>query len=619
MGRLLGLIPQDEYIGIRQGTHKWYKEVFQKSLTQGELTKIAQWKDSVEVNKAANFYRGPAGPTNHDEYKAYKADYRQREAYARRVLQQMAYDKYYTGKLAKAGGVTTALGYNFYDLRAPVFLLYPVNVPFRNMLPRVGRVNDGYGTAAHWQATRNYGVQYAGVSEGLRNAIATPDDNNYIASYKELGIERGVSFTAQFAGEGFADNLADEHLRGLHELWLQEEGIILNGNSGTGSGNNGFQLGQAPTPAGTAVANHTIGAAGNLGTPGNSDLPYNSILTNTQYVSVAVVLLTAMGNPANTQYGYGVFPSIAAGLTPSYVRTNADNSTNTVNGGMSQISQISAPVEATTGLLTISFTLPANSLPLKGVYGYAWFVDVESSNTGSLGNAVLAGITYQPSCFVSGTPTGLQTGTAQGLNADHSYSPLDFDGLLTYGASTAGAYYVDLYGGSLTSQKNGRVTQVEQLLETVFINYQAGIDEIWGSPDAVTQLDAAVRYSGTTATGYQFFVTRDQQNNILGGFVISQYQSRYAVNSETGANAIPIKIHPMIPPGTLYFLVKNNPYPHSRVPYVAGMLVQRDYYSIEWPLVTRQWTFGTYVHEVLAHTMPWIPGIITGIGTFVGS
>lgn len=54
-----------------------------------------------------------------------------------------------------------------------------------------------------------------------------PDENNYIASYKELGIERGVSFTAQFAGEGFADNLADEHLRGLHELWLQEEGIIL--------------------------------------------------------------------------------------------------------------------------------------------------------------------------------------------------------------------------------------------------------------------------------------------------------------------------------------------------------------------------------------------------------
>ena len=49
------------------------------------------------------------------------------------------------------------------------------------------------------------------------------------------------------------------------------------------------------------------------------------------------------------------------------------------------------------------------------------------------------------------------------------------------------------------------------------------------------------------------------------------------------------------------------------------MLVQRDYYSIEWPVVSRNWTFGTYVHEVLAHYMPWLSGLITGVGTFVGS
>lgn len=26
-----------------------------------------------------------------------------------------------------------------------------------------------------------------------------------------------------------------------------------------------------------------------------------------------------------------------------------------------------------------------------------------------------------------------------------------------------------------------------------------------------------------------------------------------------------------------------------------------DYYSIEWPIVSRDWTFGTYVEEVLDH------------------
>ena len=32
----------------------------------------------------------------------------------------------------------------------------------------------------------------------------------------------------KFRGEGFADNLADEHIRGLHTLFLQQEGINCN-------------------------------------------------------------------------------------------------------------------------------------------------------------------------------------------------------------------------------------------------------------------------------------------------------------------------------------------------------------------------------------------------------
>ena len=39
-----------------------------------------------------------------------------------------------------------------------------------------------------------------------------------------------------------------------------------------------------------------------------------------------------------------------------------------------------------------------------------------------------------------------------------------------------------------------------------------------------------------------------------------------AVANPTGANAIPIRIHPMMPVGTIYFHLKTNPYPHSRIP-----------------------------------------------------
>lgn len=84
--------------------------------------------------------------------------------------------------MIKAGmlkaGVSTSTGYNFYDLRGPAYLLFPANTPLIQSIPKIGKVNDGAGTAAHWKATRNpnsTGV-YAGVLEGQRNAISSPDE-----------------------------------------------------------------------------------------------------------------------------------------------------------------------------------------------------------------------------------------------------------------------------------------------------------------------------------------------------------------------------------------------------------------------------------------------------------
>ena len=188
--------------------------------------------------------------------------------------------------LAKAGvpGVTTALGIVFYDLRPPVELLYPVNVPIRNSLVRVSRVNDGWGTAAHWMATRTVGSQPIEAEEGKRVGYSSPDNNNYVATYKEIGVERSVTFTAQPAGEGLADHVADEHLRGLHSLFLGEEGMDLCGNSGTVPGNNGYALGVAPTPTLT----QTAGSTG---------------FTTANTIYVYLVLLSPMGYPNNNWYG----------------------------------------------------------------------------------------------------------------------------------------------------------------------------------------------------------------------------------------------------------------------------------------------------------------------------
>jgi hypothetical protein len=488
--------------------------------------------------------------------------------------------------------VSSTLGYNFYDLRAPVFLLYPVNTPFRNTLAREGRVNDGYGTAAHWMATRDVGSVYGGVAEGKRGGVATPDKHDYVASYKEIGVERAVTFTAQFAGEGFADNLADEHLRGLHELWLQEEGIIINGNSGIATGMNGYTLKTAPTPVCA-----TNGATSAITTP----------------ITVYLVTIAPMGMPRNTQYGYGVSHTVAGGLVPSYPRTNADGTTDTISGGTSIVSAASNTTSGSPTSVTV--TLPANKLPVKGAAAYAWFVS--TSNAPTLANAYLTAITTNPSVTITAALLAASRPYAANdplLQTDYSYSTLDFDGIYAYAVNAGG--WTDLYGGSLKSEANGRITDFETILQSIFDNYQTQPDEIWCSSDAAVAVDAAIKYNGSTPTGYQWMYNRDSQNNVLGGFVVSAYQSRFAVNNPTGGNAIPIRIHPMMPAGTIYFHMKTNPYPHSRQAQVMDMLVQRDYYSVEWPQVTRQWPHGTYCHEVLRHNMPWVSQILTGVGVF---
>jgi hypothetical protein len=94
--------------------------------------------------------------------------------------------------------------------------------------------------------------------------------------------------------------------------------------------------------------------------------------------------------------------------------------------------------------------------------------------------------------------------------------------------------------------------------------------------------------------------------------------SKWGTPSGSGM-LLPILHHPMLPTGTILFDIQDNPYPHSRMPYTRAMLVQRDYYGIEWPVTTRAWSFGTYAHQTLQHHVPWLTGQITNIGTFVGN
>ena len=584
-GRNDTLIP-DAHVEALQKQTGIYMEAFKSSASTQYRESLRKMRSNAEARKSAAM----ATLINDEKMQAEIADGANvSKVFLRQVVN--AVRKGHVG-LQKAG-VTTSTGFNFYDLRGPANLLYPVNVPFRNMLARKGKVNGGYGTIANWKFSKTPGVPYAGVPEGQRASVGMPDENDGFAKYKEIGVERNVTYTAEFAGEGYTDELADEHLRGLHSLWLQEESLDLFGNSGNGTGSQGFAFGPAPTP--------TLSLTAGTG------------FTTGSTVSVAVVLLTALGFPSNGQYGYlgGAIPSVASGLTPTFnYSAPGTNQTINISGGTSQISPISAAITTTSGNNQVTATIPAASVP-NGVFGYAWYVC--TAGTPALATAYLAAITTNPTATFTAAASALnQNGAATGLNTDYSYEPYDYDGLLTYAAKYG--IWQDLRGASLTSSSAQVVDQVENILETLFINYQVNVDAIWGSPDAVRNLGKAILYNGGAAAMQLNLI--QTANGFTGSAIPSFYQSRYAVNNPHGAGAIPIKIHPMMPVGTLFFDISTNPYPHSRIPFVREMYVQRDYYSIEWPPVSRAWAFGTYAHQVLAHYMPWVTAVLTGIGPF---
>lgn len=544
---------------------------------------------------------------------------------ANKLMHDLVEDYKQTMMKAAPAGVSTALTYTFYDLRGPAFLIYPVNTPIRNELARLGKQNAGYGTAVHWKYTSTgpgngtSSNQYAGAVEGQRVGTSLPNENDAIATYAELGVERAVSFTAEFAGEGYTDNVADEHIRGAHQLWLQEESLMLGGNAGNGTGLNGFQLGTANTPTEVLASSIPAGAPSDGSTSG---------MTNSTSVSVYVIELTMLGYPNNGQYGYQSAPTVGAtGLVPTYSRTSAGpySNSDTINGGMGHISAASTVVTA----ITSTPYVKASVVPKAGAVAWAWYVDSTDATTPATANAYLSVITTVPYVYLglkSLAITANQAASATGLNVDHSAEVLDFTGILGW-AATSGVWInqsdISKTDPSTGSTNNGLlqpvelgttkvpgITQLDYDLQQQWQTYQTVADEIY--MDAATKLYAsrAIALAGNAA--YRFQVDRDQQGNILGGFVVSGYKSAFSMKA-TGSEEIPLKIHPMMPVGTMLYHKTQNPYPHSRIPGVSIMFVQRDYYGIEWPLNRRAWEFGTYCHETYGNYIPGLLTVRTGI------
>ena len=475
--------------------------------------------------------------------------------------------------LAKAG-TDVALGLVNYDLQAPAINLYPWGekiTPIRAALPRV--ISQNGDSATRWKAITaiNSTNIHPGLSEGNRGGVITQTLENKTAAYISLGIENNVTFEADAAAQGFQDVKAQAVESALRSLMIQEEKMLFGGNSSVA-------LGTTPTPTTALVAGGSL--------PDATYVTYCVALTHDGY------LRTSVG---------------ATGIVQTISRTNADATTDTINGGSAGKSAAGTSRTTASTNNSVSATVTA----VTGAVAYAWYF----GTSGAERLHSITTINSQLFTTVAGASNQLFSALAAGDNsAEGNYS---YDGLLyaTALGSSTGAYLSTLATGTagtgttLTTDSAGGVSEIETALQSFYDNYRVSPDTIWCNSAQLKKITSLV-IGGGGAPLYRFNSDAKSTGGISGGAQVGSYLNKIT------QDLIQVKVHPFCPPGTIMFTSSSIPYPLSGVGAVAQVkLRQRDYYQIEYPQTSRKYQFGVYAGNgsVLQVYAPFAFGAIKNI------
>ena len=469
--------------------------------------------------------------------------------------------------------ISQSTNLNAFDLRGPALQLYPVITPLRNRLPR--QLSTGGDLATRWKAITGVNTTgfELGVAPGRRSAEMAITEQDYVASYAGIGLEASIDWEAVWAGGKEFDNKATLVQSLLRAVMIGEENIILNGNASMGFGTIPFPtLSQSPNSA----AFPTSGTA----------------------VFVGVAALTPRGL-ANASMTTGV----AFGQTS---RVNIDGTTTSFGAGASAIPANPGPPVTLTSFTTtaanqqINATIPA----VKGAAGYAWYVGTTTAN------AALAAITTVNKAIFTTVGTGQNASAGIGA-VDGSANALVFDGFLTQALKSAAGYFASLDGNILTADLANGIVEIDTALQWFWDNKRLSPTEIWVNSQEARNINKKIVASGGVPL-FRFTLpgstgTEDSQPALLGGASIAKYWNKFT------QQFLDIRIHPNLAPGTVFFNSTEIPYPLSGVDNLSFVRCRRDYYQIEWPVVSRQYVYGVYADEVLVCRAPFALGVIANV------
>ncbi len=479
-----------------------------------------------------------------------------------------ALSKAFTQSASATSGLTQ------YDLEQGARLLYPITTIFRNMIPRV---TGGLGIQANWRSLTavNPGQVNIGLSEGHRGAAMNQTVVDRLAAFKTSGFDNFVTEQAYLAAVTFEDLMALAATTTLQGTMEGEEHLDIGGNSS-------LLLGTTPTP--------TQGATASTG----------GFLSNATD-SVIVVALTYLGMenstpPTNTA---GVLSGGAVALP--YTRSNLDGSTDLIQGFSGvQSAALSVTLSGGTATQVINAAVTA----VRGAVGYAWYMQ-----SGGTGSERLVAITGYPTATITNTNSTGQLASALPAS-DTSTNSLNYDGILTQVlTSGSGAYWADLGGAPFTTAGTGTggLTEINTALSYFYDNYRLIPTDIFMN-GYDQQAAGKLILTGNTNLA-PFFMGA----NSAGGLAASTVLTEYINPIGFGNTRLMVHAHPFIPRGTLIFYSRTNPYPLSNVGQLIRSLCRRDYWQVDWPVVTLQRTLGVYFDKVLQMYFPPAFGAITGI------
>lgn len=469
-------------------------------------------------------------------------------------------------------------GLQAYNLEAPSKKMFPIMSPLRNKIPRI---TGGYATQANWKTITNINVnnQRAGVAEGKRGGIIQHAMSEYFASFRGFGLENSVTFEATYASKGYEDLKALAVQSTLGATMVQEERLILGGNTSVA-------LGTTPTPTlATSGAGGTLSAA------------------TWSVICVALGLQAYLDVCGVNNGGIGDTLDPTTAQVPGQIsRTNADGTVDTFGGGSAQKSA-SATI-ATTGTTS---TISASVTAVNGAVGYAWYV-------GPAGSERLNAVTSINSVVITAASGGAAQLAGSLAASDNSTSTLDFDGLLTQAFKPGSNAYIKVMptgtagvGTGLTSDGAGGIVEFEQAFQSMFNRYRVSPTEIYVSSQELNNITKKIIGNGGAPLLKLNANINSATNGIAAGVVIGSYWNKVM------SVEIPLIVHPNLSAGTIFMYCDQLPYALDGIQNVARMLMRQDYYQLEWPLKTRKYEYGVYADGVLQHYAPFSMAIITNI------